>query len=218
VTNAEKEGPRQSLVEIDGEVVPFSIREGLLRREKELTAAEKKERERFSWNRGPVYVYSPAGSLAFEVHLPSGKGARMRWSDGKKQRLEDHLARIVEAIFLFGERLKDERRVAEERRRRRGEWENERAEKLRLIHEEEQRLKKLFAEVDAWHRSRRLRAYIRDVVQRIESAQGPAQPGSSLQKWADWATVHADRLDPLVKAPPSILDEKSKWEHSYGPY
>jgi hypothetical protein len=53
------------------------------------------------------------------------------------------------------------------------------------------------------------------VDRRIEAAQGPAQPGSSLQKWADWATIHADRLDPLVKAPPSILDEKPKWEHSY---
>jgi len=37
-------------------------------------------------------------------------------------------------------------------------------------------------------------------------------------KWADWATIHADRLDPAVKPPPpSILDEKEKWERACWP-
>ena len=73
----------------------------------------------------------------------------MRWSDRKKRRLEDHLARIVEAIFQFGAKLKEERLAAEERRRRLEEWHKERAEKLRPIAEEEQRLKRLDAEVEA---------------------------------------------------------------------
>ena len=41
-----------------------------------------------------------------------------------------------------------------------------------------------------------------------------AQPGSSLKKWAERAWIHAERMDPVVKPPPSILDEKAKWQNS----
>ena len=45
---------------------------------------------------------------------------------------------------------------------------------------------------------------------------GSLEPGSKQVEWLEWATRHADRADPLVESPPSILDEKSKWNYGYG--
>ncbi len=37
-----------------------------------------------------------------------------------------------------------------------------------------------------------------------------------LAEWIAWATSQADRLDPLAKSPPSILDGKKKWGSYWG--
>jgi hypothetical protein len=46
---------------------------------------------------------------------------------------------------------------------------------MRLIWEEEERLKRLLAEVDSWDRSRRVRAYIRHVALKTHEAARPLQ-------------------------------------------
>src|SRR5262249_50864013 len=149
----------------------------------------------------------PSGRLALAFEHDSGDCKR--WIDGKKQRVEQCLSCFVEGVLRCAEPFREKWRAEEGRRQKRSEWERERAEKLRLIHEEEQRLKHLLVEVDAWARSRRIRAYVRHYVRTIEASEGRrAEPGSRLQKWADWAWTHADRADPAVKSPPSILDEK----------
>ena len=35
--------------------------------------------------------------------------------------------------------------------------------------------------------------------------------GNEVRLCVDWEITHADRLDPLVEGPPSILDQKPSW-------
>lgn len=39
----------------------------------------------------------------------------------------------------------------------------------------------------------------------LTNEQQPIEAGSELEKWLDWAEQQADRVDPLVQSPPSIL-------------
>ncbi len=41
------------------------------------------------------------------------------------------------------------------------------------------------------------------------------EKGSDLDLWLIWASEQADRIDPLVDSPPSIIDEKAKHESYY---
>lgn len=50
-------------------------------------------------------------------------------------------------------------------------------------------------------------AYVEAVRSAAIQRLGKIQPGSELEQWLSWATQHADRIDPLVESPPSILDE-----------
>jgi len=183
------EGSLKTAAGIHGTFVYFSLKEEVLRR-------------------------SPSGRLALAFEHDSG--ASQRWIDGKDQRVEDCLSRFVEGVLRCAEPFREKWRAEQGRWKKRHEWEQERTEKLRLIREEEQLLKRLYAEADSFDRCRRLRAYIRHFVRTAEAAEGMrAQPGSSLLKWADWATLQADRLDPALKRPHSILDEKEEWERAH---
>jgi hypothetical protein len=35
-------------------------------------------------------------------------------------------------------------------------------------------------------------------------------PGGKLDDWITWACAQADRLDPMVPSPPSVLDEMAE--------
>jgi hypothetical protein len=43
-------------------------------------------------------------------------------------------------------------------------------------------------------------------------ADSDVRDDEELIRWLEWAFAQADRLDPLIKSPPSILDEKDKWD------
>ena len=107
---------------------------------------------------------------------------------------------------------KRERREALARQEaERREWERIRWQKADEIRKEEERLKGLDQEVDDWHRSHRIRAYIDAVRQQVAASGGEISADSKLGKWVNWAIAHADRLDPLKPSPPSVLDEKQKY-------
>lgn len=47
-----------------------------------------------------------------------------------------------------------------------------------------------------------------------EKHGGEIKAGSELERWIIWALQQADRIDPLVDSPPSILDEKDEPDFS----
>ena len=208
---ANKQWQKESLIDVGGETIPISLKEEYRTVEKQPTAAEKRKRDRWSF-RSPEYEYEATGRLVLSIATWHRQGVRGRWADGKKQRVEDLLGKFVEAVLHLAGLLKEETRKRREAQERQEAWEQQRAEKLKLIEEEENRVKRLLSETDSWHRSKQVRSYIDDVIRRVEEATGPIDEGSGTGNWIAWATAQADRLDPLIEGPPSILDEKGKWE------
>jgi molecular chaperone GrpE (heat shock protein) len=98
------------------------------------------------------------------------------------------------------------RREWEEAQRMRAEADRVRAEKEARIREEKQKVGRLLADVDAWHRAEQIRAFVDNTRKRIRQARGPSVAGQ-VEEWAKWALSHADRLDPIVEHEPTALDE-----------
>ena len=74
------------------------------------------------------------------------------------------------------------------------------------VPEEQDRLDSLTGQVKDWQEAQQLRAY----VQAARSAGYYARPaitgGHDLDAWCDWALKQANRLDPTITSPPSVLD------------
>lgn len=204
-----EEGNRATSVSVLGETLQFGIEETLNRTERELTKAQKKEKEKYAWlyNR-PQYDYSPSGSLVLKIKSSEGRGFRRTWSDGKKQRVEDALNSFIVGLIKAAEAIKAERLERERWKREWQEKERQREEMARLRREEEERLQSLDKQVVGWHKSRQIRAYIEAVRQAAIQKHGQIAEGSQLDQWLTWANQQADRIDPLSENSPSTLDEE----------
>ncbi len=75
-----------------------------------------------------------------------------------------------------------------------------------MIQEEQDRIQKLVQDAENWNKSKLIRAYLKAVKEDVVERQGLIEPGSELNKWLTLANQQADRLDPLVKDSPSVLD------------
>jgi hypothetical protein len=171
-----------------GEPIAVCIREGLRSVERPRSPHDP------HWYR-QRYDYFPTGRLTFEVdnHCAS----RRSWNDGSRQRLENCVDSITESLLVTGERLRDERlrREAEEQIRKvesRYHAENE-----RRARDERERIEALNRDVDNWHQSERIRAYLAAFRSCMEKWSGPIQPKNDVGRWLAWAETYADRLDPL---------------------
>lgn len=110
--------------------------------------------------------------------------------------------------------LEDLRGQREEGQRQRQEREKIRLQKLEEIRQEEERLKTLLQQSDSWQTSQELRQFIRALEETARDVHGETEPGGGAAMSIEWARQQADRLDPLAKSPPSIVDEKPKRERS----
>ncbi len=142
--------------------------------------------------------YESTGQLYFEI---KGFGGRI-WIDGKVL-IEERLAVILAKIESdVNEMLECWRQNAERKR--------ERAEKERIIRQQQQRIEKeksdfynLFEQAKRWQRARFMRDYIKAVK---DCAIERKELSEDLQNWIDWATNKVDWYDPLVKKEDSLLD------------
>lgn len=204
ISNKDK---RVTSVSVLDETFEFCVKEFLKQTKHELTPAEKKKKEELSWyDYFPKYDYNPSGRLSLIIKTYSGDGIRKTWTDGKKQRVENCLNAFILGLIMIAVAKKVERI---ERARREREWqerENKRVELARLRREEEERVQALEKEASAWNKSQQIRAYLKAVRENALQKHGEIEPGSELDKWLTWADQQADRFDPLVESPPSILD------------
>ena len=195
-----KEPPFSTSVSVLDEIIPFALNEDLNRTEKKLTAAQMKEKEKHPWMYSrQEYDYSPNGELSLRIKNDSSLNIRKKWSDGRRQRLEDCLNSFVGGIIKTAIAMKH---LRAERERREREWQEERQrreERERIRQEEEEKMKVLDREVESWHRSQKIRSYIEAVKKWGIQKYGEIKPDSKLQQWLTWATRQADRLDPLVE-------------------
>jgi hypothetical protein len=158
----------------------------------------------------------PSGRLALQITTGNAywsQGSRKTWRDGKSP-LEKRLLSFVEGVVRFAAILKKHKEECEREAvarqaeaERRAEAARQRAEKLKLIKAERIRVRELLATAKNWQRSQALRAYI-DAAIAIRTGPDAAEATDpSFAEWVAWATEQADRLDPFVESPPSILVE-----------
>lgn len=147
------------------------------------------------------------------------KGFRLRWSDGKTQRLEDLLGDFVAEtvrVAAFMKTKKDEYAKREQERQaeeeRKAAAARRRQEMIARINEERLRVDELQEEASNWNESRTLRRYIEAVRQSAVERGLDVGADSETGKWLAWASQQADRLDPLTESPPSVLDEAAKYK------
>jgi len=141
------------------------------------------------------------------------------YQDTDKSKIEE---RINEIVIDFVRRVGDNRiyrKKEEEDRKRREEdarvqrekvleLQRQRAELQQKQREEQARVDHLIKEAEAWHKSQGIRTFIRAVHDAVIGRDGKIDDGSGADQWLQWASQQADRIDPLVVSPPSVLDER----------
>lgn len=160
----------------------------------------------------------PSGRLTVRIHDAQRywlRGCRHTWRDTLKQPLEQRLEAVIGGLIQFAARVRqnrEERQREEEARAaaelRRQEESRQRAAKRAAILAERKRLDDLVEDSQCWRRSRILRDYIEEARRAYLARHGAVEAGSEMAEWLEWASRHADWLDPLTDSPPSLLDEE----------
>ena len=211
----DQEGNRRTVATVLQESVGFTLYEATERVERQPTPQE----QRYDLTRRrqkKYYRRVPSGRLGLRITSSAGWGRRRCWVDDRRRKLDVQLRSVLAAIYRTAESIKAEKREAEEQERQRRQQERERQEKLEEIRQEEKRLQQLTADAEAWGKAQQLRSYVQAVRHDADCQECEAPTESDLCNWLRWAEQQADRLDPLTSGPPSVLDEREKWER--GPY
>jgi hypothetical protein len=151
--------------------------------------------------------YEPNGQLEFRTrehgHSP-GPGIR----DGKKLRIEDELSKCVGLVMREARRQGIWAEAQKQREIEKRKKDQERAELYEKVSAEEKRLKEFEDWVGAWNEAQKMRHFIAE-LEKVWMQQGhDLSPESSKGQRIVWMKQQADRKDPLVDSPPSILDRK----------
>jgi hypothetical protein len=154
----------------------------------------------------PRMRYEPSGILEFRVGPPSWGRSGIR--DGKKVRLETEISALIGACMREARNsaIQEEKRRQEEIKRHQRELElQELAEQIRA---EEKQVATLDSWVTSWLRANQCREFIAALEGTWSRAGHDLSAESEKGKRIAWMRQQADRLDPLIDSPPSILDRK----------
>lgn len=193
-----------------GQNVPFSISESAHRLFVEKPPVPRRVYAYVETVRGKPVEFIPTGKLTLEMHTYGG-GLRRVWKDGK-QPLEALLPEIMTNFFkaaVLQRRESISRAEVAERRRLREIALND---LRRSIEEEERRVRTLEQEAENWRKAKTIREYVLRVIEAKKQSGDEVGPDTPTGTWVVWALQQADRLDPMVKNPPSILDRKKELE------
>jgi hypothetical protein len=156
---------------------------------------------------GKPIDFAPTGILSLEIHEYTD--LRKNWNDTQHRKLEEAIAELVATLMktavVLHRRTEDRRREEREKQERIAAYE-----KLQMeVRQEKRRVDDLLKMTENWKRAQTIRDFLSVYRNLLKTDQQPIESGSELEKWLDWAEQQADRLDPLVLSPPSILDRAS---------
>jgi len=194
----------KSTAQVFGRNVPFSIVEKAI-------VKGRREVTEYSYTR-TVIDYQPSGELEFRAS-DEYYGYR-KYRDGKKKRLEQMVSQLVGAVLREGRArvIRAEQRRLEEIEQRKKE--RERADLAAQIAEEEKKVKDFEGWVDSWIRARQMRQFISVIGKTWAGQNIDLSPDSPKGRRILWMKQQADRMDPMIPSPASILDRKgeiSRW-------
>ena len=112
--------------------------------------------------------------------------------------MRDGRSRLISAA-LAAQRAIEEQKKAKER-----------AELAQQIAQEEKKIRDLESWVTNWARSRQMRDFIAGLKKQWAEAGHDLSPEAPKGQRINWMKQQADRLDPMVPCPPSILDRKGE--------
>jgi len=185
----------RTVVTVRDERIPVGIEERIERTERKPDPKAKYPAYGKQWD------YQPTGRLSLYMTLPYlSSRVRSRWTDGSKQRVEEHLNDFIVGLVAASEAIKQKRLEDEARER---EWEAQRkreeaAEKRRQ--QEAARVRALTADMKAWRRATIVREYAAALRSAAEAAS-LLEEGSDMAWWVEWVESYAERIDPLLPAP-----------------
>lgn len=183
-----------------GQDIPFALVERLI--------MNRTEVKRGSWT-DTVTQYRPSGELEFRFGS-SGYGWSKKVSDGKIKKLENTVSECVGKLMRHARHLRIEQEKFEQYQAECRKKELEREELARQISEEEKKLKDLDSWVTNWDRAGKIREFV-VALRKVWAEQGhDVSPESAKGQKLAWMTQQADRLDPMLESPPSILDRKKE--------
>lgn len=210
-------------LDFDGTLVAFRIDEESRQEPHTPTEAElKRGKENARWGMSstpwPKYDYSPSGRLAIVIEANSYSGLRRSYADGKKQILEDMMAKILQGFADHAAYALEQERAAEERARAYAE-----AEARRQRQQAWEALEKRRWEfVDAIHEQLMRRQRLTSVLGHLEQYPGQQLP---LAAWIHQkialvdALLGSDFLDLSARsAGINFKDEEVKPEDRYRYY
>ncbi len=157
---------------------------------------------------GKPIDFAPTGILGLEIHEYTD--LRKNWNDTKHRKLEEGLAEFIATLMktavVLHRRTVERQREEREKQERIAAYKQLKSELLL----EQKRVDDLLKMTENWKRAQMIREFLVIYRNQLESEQQPIEVGSKLEKWLDWAEQQADRLDPLVQSPPSILDRANE--------
>jgi hypothetical protein len=193
-----KPGKHETSARIFGHDVPFAMVE------RARVVARREVKESAHWTR-TVVDYQPTGVLEFRV---DGYDFGQVFRDSKKGQLESLLSKCVSALLLKGRARVLSAKLEAVRELERAAKEREREELARRIAEEEKKVKQFEDWVRNWKRAQEMRDFIaaleKSWLQEGHDLSPEAQKGQRII----WMKQQADRIDPMLQGPPSILDRK----------
>jgi hypothetical protein len=143
----------------------------------------------------PVQLKRKRATGRLRLLLPNGYGGgRASWAEGPRGPIEGKFSSVFDTLeerANADDQMAIEHARIREERRREQEAQEVRARRLRIRNA---RVERLLREVDAWHRSDDIRAYVARLEQKLPALD--ADEHTRIAEWCSWAKDWADRSDP----------------------
>lgn len=162
------------------------------------------------------YDNIPSGILALSIEdFYSDYPLFRNFLDIKSAKLENRLNEFIIALLIASQAYIAKEKHWEEIRRINEEKNKKRNEILEAIENEKRKLQQLKENVKQFHNSNLIREYIAQYKIKLLDETLTPEKKQEIIEYIDWVIKQADRLDPLVESPPSILDKIKNEENDW---
>jgi len=153
------------------------------------------------------YDFIPSGILALCIEdFYSDYPLLRNFLDIKSVKLENRLNEFIIALLIASQAYIAREKHWEEERKIYQEEERKRNEILKAIENERKKLQELKKNVKKFHNSNLIREYISQYKLKLLNQNLTDEQKKGITDYIEWAQKQADRLDPFIESPPSILD------------
>lgn len=156
----------------------------------------KEELAKPSWERPDRWMFTPSGKLTFTIDEHWDDLNKRNWRDKEGKPLEAQLNDIVVGLLTAAAGMRAKRLEWEESERLRKEEAQRRREAEQRQLDEKARIMALERQAECWMKSRNLEAFLSACKDAL-SQQGKLDHDGPGTEWLQWATKHANNLDPL---------------------